>query len=103
MEPRREEPKAPTPRPEEKRKRFRIVKLEERIAPTKGGNTNGNTCACTWGCGGCGYISGGSIESGLARRYAVRGWHRGRLLIAPGPTPGLPVGPGFSHCRADPN
>jgi hypothetical protein len=33
MEPRREEPKAPKPRTEEKPKRFRIVKLEERIAP----------------------------------------------------------------------
>ncbi len=32
-EPRREEAKASTPRPEEKRKRFRILKLEERIAP----------------------------------------------------------------------
>jgi hypothetical protein len=42
MGPRRQQPKAPEPRPEEKRKRFRIVKLEERIAPhhtkpTKGG------------------------------------------------------------------
>jgi hypothetical protein len=36
MEPRREEPKAPKSRPAEKRKRFRIVKLEERIAPTQG-------------------------------------------------------------------
>jgi hypothetical protein len=33
MEPRREELKAPKPRTEEKPKRFRIVKLEERIAP----------------------------------------------------------------------
>ncbi len=33
MEPRREEPKAPEPRTEQKPKRFRIVKLEERIAP----------------------------------------------------------------------
>ncbi len=33
MEPRRETPKAPKPRPEKKRKRFRIVKLEERITP----------------------------------------------------------------------
>jgi hypothetical protein len=36
MEPRREEPKAPTPRPEEKPKRFRLIKLEERIAPKTG-------------------------------------------------------------------
>jgi hypothetical protein len=40
MEPRREEPKATTPRPDEKKKRFRIVKLEERIAPSAGGATN---------------------------------------------------------------
>ena len=39
MEPRREEPKAPKSRPEEKQKRFRIVKLEERIAPSEGGGT----------------------------------------------------------------
>jgi hypothetical protein len=43
MEPRREEPrreelKTPTPRPEEKLKRFRLIKLEERIAPKKGTN-----------------------------------------------------------------
>jgi hypothetical protein len=59
MEPRREEPKAPTPRPEEKPRRFRLIKLEERIAPTKGGNGTHNncasanctlTCACTYGC-----------------------------------------------------
>ena len=35
MEPRREEPKGPKPGPKEKRKRFRLVKLEERIAPKK--------------------------------------------------------------------
>jgi hypothetical protein len=33
MEPRREKPNVPEPRSQEKRKRFRIVKLEERIAP----------------------------------------------------------------------
>jgi hypothetical protein len=38
MEPRLEEPrlegsKLPAPRPEEKSKRFRLIKLEERIAP----------------------------------------------------------------------
>jgi hypothetical protein len=37
MEPRREEPTAPTPQPQEKPRRFRIVKLEERIAPLTGG------------------------------------------------------------------
>jgi hypothetical protein len=35
MKPRREQPKEPKPRPEGKRKRFRLVKLEERIAPKK--------------------------------------------------------------------
>jgi hypothetical protein len=66
MEPHREEPqKAPPPSPGQKPKRFRIVKLEERIAPSKGG-TNGKTCACGAGsytgafpccsftCAGCG-------------------------------------------------
>jgi hypothetical protein len=49
MEPEREEqPKALPPSAEPKPKRFRIVKLEERIAPTKGG-TNANTCPCTAG------------------------------------------------------
>jgi hypothetical protein len=39
-EPRREEPKAPKLRPEKKHTRFRIVKLEERIAP-RHGNADG--------------------------------------------------------------
>jgi hypothetical protein len=47
MEPHREEPqRAPPPGAEPKPKRFRIVKLEERIAPSKGGNGTNNTCAC---------------------------------------------------------
>jgi hypothetical protein len=33
MEPRQEKPKTTKPRTEEKPKRFRIVKLEDRIAP----------------------------------------------------------------------
>jgi hypothetical protein len=41
MEPRREElsrePKVTTPASEKKLQRFRIVKLEERIAPSRGG------------------------------------------------------------------
>jgi hypothetical protein len=42
MESRREQPKAAEPRPEEKQKRFRLIKLEERIAPkSKGGGTRG--------------------------------------------------------------
>jgi hypothetical protein len=40
LEPRREERKAPKPRPEEKPKRFRLIKLEERIAPSRH-KTNG--------------------------------------------------------------
>ena len=59
MEPHREEQK-PLERPSsEKQKRFRIVKLEERIAPSKGGNggnSHGNGCNktlwCTFGCTG---------------------------------------------------
>jgi hypothetical protein len=47
MEPRRRELKAAKPRAEEKPKRFRLVKLEERIAPrTKGRHTQGD---CTTG------------------------------------------------------
>jgi hypothetical protein len=57
MEPHREEQKAPEPSAEQKPKRFRIVKLEERIAPSKGGNTkncfsfpgHANTCGCNPG------------------------------------------------------
>jgi hypothetical protein len=33
MEPRQEKPKPPKPRPEEKPRRFRLLKLEARIAP----------------------------------------------------------------------
>jgi hypothetical protein len=39
MEPRRDEPTEPTPQPQEKPRRFRIVKLEERIAPSQSGAT----------------------------------------------------------------
>jgi hypothetical protein len=45
MEPHRDEPqKAVPPSAEQKPKRFRIVKLEERIAPSKGGNGTNNGC-----------------------------------------------------------
>jgi hypothetical protein len=48
MEPHREEPqKAPPPGAEQKSKRFRIVKLEERIAPSKGGHGTNNGCGGT--------------------------------------------------------
>jgi hypothetical protein len=46
MEPRHEEPKDKVPRTEEKEakpRRFRIVKLEERIAPSVGGKGTHNT------------------------------------------------------------
>jgi hypothetical protein len=46
MEPRRERPKDPRPHPQVKPKRFRIVKLEERIAPKHSG--------CVSSCGGGG-------------------------------------------------
>jgi hypothetical protein len=36
--------KAPEPRQPERKRRFQIVKLEERIAPRKGGNSNGPHC-----------------------------------------------------------
>jgi len=48
MEPRDEEltrgPKIPSPATERKFRRFRIVKLEERIAPSKGGAGNSKNC-----------------------------------------------------------
>jgi hypothetical protein len=51
MEPQREEqPKALPSGGEPKPKRFRIVKLEERIAPSKGGNGTHNTCNGAYSC-----------------------------------------------------
>jgi hypothetical protein len=47
MEPRTHEPKKePEPRKEgqEWPRRFQVVKLEERIAPSKGGNGSNNSC-----------------------------------------------------------
>jgi hypothetical protein len=44
VDPRREEPKAPKPRPEQKRKRFRLIKLEERVTPHGGGPISGGRC-----------------------------------------------------------
>ncbi len=50
MEPRREEqPQAPPPSTEQKLKRFRIVQLEERIAPNKGGGGK-PTCPTAYPC-----------------------------------------------------
>jgi hypothetical protein len=51
MRPRREEPKAPKPRPEEKQKRFHLLRLEERIAP-KGGGNGTNNCNANYSHGG---------------------------------------------------
>jgi hypothetical protein len=52
MEPRQEEQKDKVPQTEEKEakpRRFRIVKLEERIAPTNGG-TRGKKSVCEFCC-----------------------------------------------------
>jgi hypothetical protein len=40
MKPRRKQPKVAKPRPEEKQKRFRLIKLEERITPKKGSSND---------------------------------------------------------------
>ena len=56
MEPRREEPKASTPQPKGKPRRFRIVKLEERIAQSNGhgaGNPHSVTNCCVNGSDPC--------------------------------------------------
>ena len=61
MEPHREEAqRAPPPGAEPKPKRFRIVTLEERIAPSKGGHGTNNCPASvaicpTYNVGGCTY------------------------------------------------
>jgi hypothetical protein len=47
MEPRHDEQNQAPPRgAAQKPKRFRIVKLEERIAPSKAGTNGKSTCAC---------------------------------------------------------
>jgi hypothetical protein len=60
MEPRREQPRDQQVRTEPKPKRFRLVRLEDRIMPGCGTapaiglhpkNTHGNTCACGSGGG----------------------------------------------------
>ena len=55
MEPRREEPKVPNPGTQQKPKRFRLIKLEERIAPGKGGQSGNTNCACSRVCTGTTY------------------------------------------------
>jgi hypothetical protein len=49
MEPRQEKPEVPQPPKEPPKKRFQLVKLEERIAPRNGGRgpTNGRKCNTT--------------------------------------------------------
>jgi hypothetical protein len=53
MEPHREEQKAPEPSAEQKPKRFRIVKLEERIAPSRGGKPKLTDFGCYNPTGDC--------------------------------------------------
>jgi hypothetical protein len=68
MQPHREEERAA----EQKPKRFRILKLEERIAPSNGHNTNGHGCVkFTNGCPtqgtcylGCTYQGGCTLGCG---------------------------------------
>jgi hypothetical protein len=53
MEPRREQPEARKPRPAQKPRRFRLIKLEERIAPSAGGGTKNcysDKCTGAHGC-----------------------------------------------------
>jgi hypothetical protein len=50
MEPHREEPQRAPPGAEQKAKRFRIVKLEERIAPMKPGHAHGHVTQEGPGC-----------------------------------------------------
>jgi hypothetical protein len=50
MELRREEPKPPNHGPEEKRKRFRLVGLEERIAPGGKGPKHIHYCGTALTC-----------------------------------------------------
>jgi hypothetical protein len=57
MEPRRDRPKAPKTPPQEKRKRFQLIRLEDRIAPKEGGKATHNcdtafSCRCTIFCTG---------------------------------------------------
>jgi hypothetical protein len=68
MEPHREEPQKALPGAGPKPKRFRILKLEERIAPSKGsGGTNGkSTCACFTNGG------AGGVTTGTA--FCYTGW-----------------------------
>jgi hypothetical protein len=46
MDPHREKPKTAKVRPEEKRKRFRLIKLDERITPGAHASHKFATCTC---------------------------------------------------------
>jgi len=51
MERRKDESgKDPTANTQKKERRFQIVKLEERIAPGKGGKGTHNSCSCGYAC-----------------------------------------------------
>jgi hypothetical protein len=56
--------KSPEQRSPSSKKRFRIVKLEERVAPGNGGNGNGSNLTCGNACNGGGHHHGGSSNSG---------------------------------------
>jgi hypothetical protein len=67
MEPREERETAAAPQQEgkEKKRRFQIVKLEDRIAPGNGGHTGAHTqCNGNGGGGGGSSNSGTSVSSG---------------------------------------
>jgi hypothetical protein len=71
MEPNRKSTDEPRPaeQPPAPKKRFRIDKLEERIAPKKGGNTNGNGTGTGRSNGGGGSSISGSSLSGSGGIY----------------------------------
>jgi hypothetical protein len=51
MEPRQQhQPKTSEPKQESRPKRFRLIKLEERIAPSTGGKGTHNGCVLTQTC-----------------------------------------------------
>jgi hypothetical protein len=71
MEPHREDQsKALEPGATPKPNRFRIVKLEDRIAPSKGGGTHANTCAT---CATCGCMTNAGCCFGSTNNCTV-GW-----------------------------
>jgi hypothetical protein len=61
MEPRREDQKPREARGEPKPKRFRLIRLEERIAPGQGGNSRGVGCNHGYGNGTGTYTTSGTF------------------------------------------